>query len=200
MPERFGSRATAVGQRSSRRSWGSCCVNIRSMPRMVLPERGLDLIAGAFDPVLPDGIYLVLDGRQVWARTRRLPPLPAWHFGGTYPPRFLSEWTRARIQISDLCEQVAGSIGRAHAGWTSDAAEWPWVGAKTTVERNDDNVIVTFVGGTETESLRLGPICWEGPWLVPKGSPLAQREPRQLRYVGDVPEEHRQADQQRRAR
>jgi hypothetical protein len=167
---------------------------------MVLPESGLDFIAGAFDPVLPDGIYLVLEGRQVWARSRRMPPVPELHFGGSYQWRFLSEWTKAQILICDLCEQVAGSIGRALAGWTSDAADWPWPGAKANVERHDDEVMVTFVGSTETEALQLGSIRWEGVWLVPKGSPLAQGESQPLRYVGNVPEEHRQADQRRRDR
>jgi hypothetical protein len=47
------------------------------VPRMVLPERGLDLIAEAFGAVLPEGTYLVLDGRQVWARSATPPAASA---------------------------------------------------------------------------------------------------------------------------
>jgi hypothetical protein len=129
------------------------------------------------------------EGGQISQRRRQ--PLPELHFGGTYQCRFLSEWTKAQVQICGQCEQVAGSIGRALAGWTSDAAGWPWEVAKAKVERNDHDVIVTFVGGRATEAMQLGSILWPGPWLVPRRSPQAQGEPPPLRYVGNVPEEHR---------
>jgi hypothetical protein len=134
------------------------------MARMILPERGIDFVTGAFESVLPDGIYLMLRGRQVSVRSVDLPPLSEFHAGGVFPFRWLSETSRARVHIGDLCEQIAGSISGALAGWrSSEPAAWPWPGAKVRVDSHDYDVQVTFAGADEHKTMRLGEIRWEGP-------------------------------------
>jgi hypothetical protein len=167
----------------------------RGMGRQRLPDGLFDLVVDAFEPVLPEEVYLVVKGRQVNARSTLTTPLDGVRFGGRIPWAFSSPASKGKIFIENLCEKIAESIGPVSAGPGQDAAAWPAPDASLRADVEDGQVTISFFGPDRAPLLTVGPVPWAGPWVTTEEKRSTDEASR--RYVGPVPADHRELDELR---
>lgn len=167
------------------------------MARQRLAEDLVRQLVAAFEPALPQGVYLVLAGRDLSARrVNGGGSAGGFTLGAGAPPFPMPEAIKFRMALDHTCEEIARAIGFVAARRPRSQPQlpmWPEPDAAVKVDVSGDQIVVRFVAERGRELMALAPVAWPGPRFVE-----VQRRDRTTspprRYFGPAPAKDMAAD------